>query len=439
MKQSVFKNRRQEVMNMMAPNSIALLPTAPIATRNRDVEYFYRPDSDFQYLTGFPEPEAIAVLIPGRKQAEYILFCRERDIEKETWHGRRAGQEGAVNQFGADDSFPIDDIDDILTGLLEPCERVYYPMGCNTEFDHRLFEWINQLRAKARTGLHYPTKFESLDHILHELRLFKSSEEISNIRKAADISIQAHQRAMKTVKPGMKEYHLEAELSYAFIKGGARSAAYPCIVGGGANSCILHYIENDATLHKDDMVLIDAGAEYDYYASDITRTFPVSGHFSKAQKILYEIVLEAQYAAIAAIKPGAHWNDPHEAAVNVITKGLLENKIITGNLKKLIEKEKYKPYFMHKTGHWLGMDVHDVGDYKVEEEWRILEPGMVMTVEPGLYIPENSKGVAKKWWNIGIRIEDDVLVTKEGCEVLTQALPKTVAEIEALMSSSDES
>ncbi len=428
-----FKRRRRQLMRMMGPGSIAILPTAPIARRNRDVEYPYRPDSDFFYLTGFAEPEAVAVLIPGRKQAEYVLFCRERHPEKEMWDGARAGQEGAKAEYGADDSFPIGDLDDILPRMLEQCERVYYAMGCNPDLDRRMSEWISGIRAKGRAGIQGPLEFIALDHYMHDMRLYKSRSEIKLMRDAAKISAAAHKQLMRCCRPGMKEWQLEAEFLYACNLAGARHQAYTPIVGGGGNACVLHYIENRDSLKDGDLVLIDAGCELEWYASDITRTFPVNGRFSAAQRALYELVLKAQLAAIKEVKPGNHWDDPHMAAVRVICKGLVELGLLKGRVPTLIKNGDYKRFYMHRTGHWLGMDVHDVGDYKIDGTWRLLEPGMVLTIEPGLYIPAGSKGVAKKWWNIGIRIEDDVVVTKDGCDVLSKDVPKTVEEIEALM------
>lgn len=423
-------------MQMMGKGSVAILPAAPMATRNRDAEYPYRQDSDFQYLTGFPEPDSVAVLIPKRAHGEYILFCRERDPKMETWHGRRAGLEGACADYGADDAFPISDIDDILPGLLENCERVFYAMGCNNQFDQKINGWVNQLRDKARAGIHTPGEFVALDHLLHDMRLYKSRAEIAVMRKAAKISAQAHVRAMQVCQPGMKEYQIEAEFQHHYKQHNCEQAYTP-IVGGGENACILHYTENNDELRDGDLLLIDAGAENDCYAADISRTFPVNGIYSPAQKALYNLVLDAQLAAIEQVVPGNHWNDPHEAAVKVITKGLLKLGLLKGNLRTLIKEQAYRPFYMHRTGHWLGMDVHDVGDYKVGDEWRVLEAGMVLTVEPGLYIASGSKvgkrTVAKKWCGIGIRIEDDVLVTKDGCEVLTRGVPKTVDEIESLM------
>ncbi len=433
MQQSEYKRRRRELMRMMGPGSIAILPTAPQLIRNRDIHFPYRPDSDFYYLTGFPEPEAVLVLIPGRKQAEFILFNRETDPVKEQWDGARAGQEGACRDYAADDSFPIGDLDDILPRMLEQCERVFYVMGCNPQFDQKLSEWITAIRCNSRSGLQGPVEIIALDHYLHEMRLYKSRSEVKVLRQAARISAKAHTKVMQVCKPGLWEYQLEAEFIRECSHQGAREQAYPPIVGAGGNACVLHYVDNTAQVLDNQLLLIDAGCEKDYYASDITRTFPVSGRFSEAQRLLYELVLASQEAAIAKVKPGNHWNDPHNAAVKVITRGLIKLGILKGTPAKLIKEEKYKPFFPHRTGHWIGMDVHDVGDYKVDGAWRLLEPGMVMTIEPGLYIPAGMKGVAKKWWDIGIRIEDDVLVTREGCEVLTRDVPKTVDEIEAVM------
>ncbi|MCW8904401.1 Xaa-Pro aminopeptidase [Sedimenticola sp.] len=433
MTRAEFKRRRGQLMRMMGPGSIAILPSAPVAIRNRDADYPYRPDSDFYYLTGFPEPEAVAVLIPGRKQAEYVLFCRDRDLEKETWNGRRAGQEGACELYDADDSFPVGDLNDILPRMIEQSERVFYAMGCNHELDKQLSEWISTIRNQGRAGVHGPLEFVALDHYLHDMRLYKSRSEIKAMRTAAKISAKAHRRAMQFCRPGLMEWQVEAELVHECARQGGRFQAYTPIVGGGANGCILHYVENSAELQSGDLLLIDAGCEYEYYASDITRTFPVNGRFSPEQKALYELVLKSQAAAIEQVRPGNHWNDPHDAVVKVITKGLVELGILKGRVSSLIKKEAYRPFYMHRAGHWLGMDVHDVGDYKIDGKWRLLEPGMVLTVEPGLYIPAGSKGVAKKWWNIGIRIEDDVLVTKDGHDILSKDVPKSVEEIEALM------
>ena len=428
-----YARRRKALMAQMVPNSIAILPAAAVAIRNRDVEHVYRQDSDFQYLSGFPEPEAVIALIPGREHGEYVLFCRERNPERELWDGLRAGQEGAVSDFGADDAFPIADIDEILPGLIEGRERVYSAMGSNPEFDRRLMDWINVIRSKARLGAQPPNEFVALDHLLHDMRLYKSAAEVKVMRAAADISARAHVRAMQACRAGLYEYSLEAELDYEFRKGGAKMPAYGSIVAAGRNGCILHYQQNDAPLREGDLVLIDAGCEIDCYASDITRTFPVSGRFSPEQKAIYELVLKAQAAAFAEIAPGKHWNHAHEATVRVITTGLVELGLLEGDVQALIDSEAYRAFYMHRAGHWLGMDVHDVGEYKVGGEWRVLEPGMALTVEPGIYIGADNQAVAKKWRGIGVRIEDDVVVTRQGCEILTSGVPRTVAEIEALM------
>jgi Xaa-Pro aminopeptidase len=434
MTQTEFKRRRHQLMRMMGKDSIAILPAAAVSVRNNDVHYPYRPDSDFYYLTGFAEPEAVAVMIPGRRQGEYILFCREKDEEKERWDGSIAGQEGAVSEYTADDSFPITDLNDILPRMLEQCERVYYAMGCDPELDQSMSGWISQIRGKARTGVHTPQEFIALDHYLHDMRLYKSRSEIASMRRAAKISSAAHKRLMKECKPGMKEYQLEASFLHECTQRGAREQAYSTIVGGGNNATVLHYVDNADKLESGDLVLIDAGCELDFYASDITRTFPVNGKFTEPQAQLYQLVLDAQLAAIKQVKPGNAYNAPHKAAVRTLTRGMVKLGLLKGDVNKLIREEKYKKFFMHGTGHWLGMDVHDVGDYKIDSHWRQLEPGMVLTIEPGLYIPVGSKGVAKKWQGIGIRIEDDILVTRNGNDVLSKDSPKTIADIEKLMS-----
>jgi Xaa-Pro aminopeptidase len=443
---AVFARRRRALLERMGPGSIALLPAAPETPRNRDVHHPFRQDSDFYYLTGFPEPEAIAVLAPGGEH-EFLLFCRERDPHMEIWHGRRAGPQGAMERYGVDNAHPIAEIDKLLPPLLENRERVFYAIGYNPDFDQRMMGWINQVRGKARTGVRAPVTFVALEHLLHAMRLRKEPEEIAVMRESARIAAEAHQRAMRACRPGRMEFELEAEILYTFIRNGA-GWAYPSIVGGGDNSCILHYTENNALLRDGDIVLIDAGAEVDGYASDITRSFPVNGRFSGEQRAIYELVLAAQKAAIAQVRPGCHFNEPHEAAVRTLTEGLAALGVLQGDVEELIEAEQHKPFYMHRTGHWLGMDVHDVGDYKTGDDWRLFEPGMVTTIEPGLYIPAGGKvldahwarlGVHleteldERWQRIGVRIEDDVLVTTEGNEVLTAAAPKEVDEIEALM------
>jgi Xaa-Pro aminopeptidase len=429
----VYTRRRKQLMRMMNHNSVAILPSASTLLRNRDVEHGFRQDSDFMYLSGFNEPDSVIVLIPHRKQGEFVLFCRDRDPLKETWDGRRYGMEGAVEHFDAADAFPIDDLEEILPGLMEGRESVYYSIGLNPEFDRHVMKCVNDLRMQSRRGTHAPYEFVSLEYLLHDMRLYKGREELSLMRKAAKISVQAHINAMKICQPGINEYQLEAEFLYEF-KRNCAGWAYSSIVGGGENSCILHYTENSAPLNDKELVLIDAGAEYQGYAADITRTFPVNGKFTVPQQEIYELVLKAQEAAFAKVKPGNHWNDPHDAAVRVLTKGMVELGLLKGRPAQLINKGSYKKYYMHRTGHWLGMDVHDVGDYKVDNNWRLFEPGRVLTVEPGLYIPAGSRG-AKRWWNIGVRIEDDLVITKDGYDMLTKGLPRTVDEIEAVMAS----
>jgi len=419
-------------MELIGANGIAVLAAAPERVRSRDTLFTYRPDSDFYYLTGFEEPEAVAVLMPGREQGEYLLFCRERNPERELWDGPRAGPEGAVERHGADDAFPITDLDDILPGLLERTDRVYYSIGIAPEFDQRLLGFIHTLNANRQRG-HAPSDLVALDHLLHEMRLFKTRAESSVMRESARIAVQAHSRAMRACRPGMLEYELEAEFLHEFRRHGA-DCSYPPIVAAGANACVLHYRANNAELVDGDLVLIDAGCELQMYASDVTRTFPVNGTFSAPQRELYEVVLEANRSATAVAKVGNHWNDPHDAAVVSITKGLRELGLLKGKVAALIKSHQYRQFFMHRTGHWLGIDVHDVGDYKIDAQWRLLEPGMVMTVEPGIYVPPAARNVAKRWRGIGIRIEDDVLVTRDGPDVLTLGVPTAVAEIESHMS-----
>ncbi|HET7755994.1 MAG TPA: Xaa-Pro aminopeptidase [Steroidobacteraceae bacterium] len=427
-----FARRRRQLMRLMGRDSIAVLPAAPVRHRNGDVEYPYRQDSDFLYLTGFGEPEAVAVLVPGREQAEYILFVRERDRARETWDGPRAGPAGAAREFGADDAFPIADMDEILPGLLENRARVYYTMGAYADFDQRVVGWVNGLRTQARNGRHPPQEFVALDHVLHDMRLYKSRRELELMRTAARIAARAHVRAMRFCRPGATEYQVMAELLHEFRRHNA-DTAYPPIVGGGANSCVLHYRDNDQPLEDGALLLVDAGCEFGCYASDITRTYPVNGRFTSEQRAVYEVVLEANRAAIARVRPGNHWNDPHEAAVRVITQGLVRLGLLKGRVSPLIRAGAYRRFFMHRTGHWLGLDVHDVGDYKVGDEWRVLEPGMTLTVEPGIYLPAGARGVPRRFRNIGIRIEDDVLVTRRGAEVLSARVPKDAGQIEALM------
>jgi len=428
-----YARRRQDLMRQIG-DGIAVIPSAPISTRNGDVHYRYRADSDFFYLTGFNEPEAVAVLAPGRKGGEFLMFCRERDAAQEMWDGDRAGLDGAVSHFKADDAFPIEDMEDILPNLLENRSKVYCNLGRYPDFDKELLNWVNDTRTRKRSGITVPGELVDLGYFLHESRLIKRAPELKIMRKAAAISAEAHRRAMVQCKPGLFEYEIEAELEYAFRKGGAQYPAYPSIVAAGANACVLHYIQNSDRLRKGDLLLIDAGAEIDCYCADITRTFPVSGKFSGRQRAIYDIVLEAQLAAIDRVKPGADFNAPHEAAVRTIAAGLKDLKLLKGSLDSIIERGNYRKFFVHRTSHWLGMDVHDVGEYRVNGAWRMLEPGMVLTIEPGIYIPAK-RGYPKEWHGIGIRIEDDVLVTRNAPEVLTDEAPKAPDAIEALMAS----
>jgi Xaa-Pro aminopeptidase len=419
-------------MRMIGKDAIAVLPAAPIRHRNGDIEYAYRQDSQFYYLSGFPEPDAVAVLVPGRPQAEYLLFVREHDPVRESWDGAWAGTDGAVERYGADDAFPIADIDEILPGLMEQRSRVFYSMG-HLDFDPRMLGWVNGLRVHARQGAGTPLEFVALGHVLDDMRLYKSRLEQTKLRRAARISVDAHRRAMRHACPGRMEYEVMAEILHEFRSHNA-DVSYQPIVAGGANACVMHYRDNDQRLREGDLLLIDAGCEHDYYASDITRTFPVSGRFSPAQRAIYEVVLEAQLAAIDKVRPGNHWNQPHEAAVRAVTHGLLKLGLLKGKLPRLIKEQAYLPYFGHRTGHWLGLDVHDVGDYKVGGEWRVLEPGMALTVEPGIYIRPGLRA-PKEFWNIGVRLEDDVLVTRGAPEVLTEALEKTPEAVERLVQS----
>jgi Xaa-Pro aminopeptidase len=428
-----FARRRKNLMDLMEPNSIAIIPSAREQVRSRDTEFPFRQDSDFFYLCGFNEPDSVLVLIPGRRHGQFVLFCRERDLALEQWNGYRAGPEGACKDYAADDAFPIGDIDDILPGLIEGRERVYYSMGRSAGFDQRIMGWVNNIRSRQSTGAVPPGEFTDLNHMLHDLRLIKSAAELRIMRKAGEITAQAHCRAMQFARPGKYEYQLQAEIEHEFALSGARHPAYSSIVGSGANACVLHYVTNSERMRDGDLVLIDAGCEYQHYAADVTRTFPVNGRFSEEQRAIYNLVLKAQLAAISRIGPGRHWNEAHDITVKTLTQGLVELGLLKGKVSTLIKKEAYRDFYMHRTGHWLGMDVHDVGDYRVNEQWRLLEPGMVLTVEPGLYIGADNRKVAKRWRGIGVRIEDDVVVTEDGCEVLTSAVPKTVAEIEALM------
>jgi Xaa-Pro aminopeptidase len=426
-----FARRRRQLMRMIGRDAIAILPAAPVYRRNGDVEFAYRQDSHFYYVTGFAEPEAVAVLVPGRPQAEYLLFVREHDRLRESWDGGRAGPDGAVQRYGADDAFPIADIDEILPGLMENRSQIFYAMGMHADFDPRVVGWVNGLRAQARQGAVAPQEFVALGHVLDDMRLYKSRAEQASLRRAAEIAVGAHRRAMRFVRPGRMEYEVMAEVVHEFRSHNADISYYP-IVGGGANACVMHYRDNNHVLCDGDLLLLDAGCEHDYYASDITRTFPIGGRFTAAQRAVYEVVLEAQTAAIDKVRAGNDWNQPHEAAVRAITVGLVKLGLLKGRPARLIKDKSYLDFFGHRTGHWLGLDVHDVGDYKVGGEWRVLEAGMALTVEPGLYIRPSPK-VPKEFWNIGIRIEDDVVVTEGAPDVLTGMLEKDPDAIERLV------
>lgn len=433
-KMSEYTKRRKSLMQKIGPTGIAILIAAPVIHRNGDTDYAYRQNSDLYYLTGFEEPESVAVIVPKRKEGEFILFNRIRDREREIWDGHRAGQEGARHDFNADQAFPISEFKKILPELLEGREKIHYTLGLNKEADKIILSAVNKIRGKIRSGVQSPLAFVDITETVHEMRLIKSPAEISLMRKAAEITAEAHIRAMEICEPGMHEYQLEAELTHEFQRNGARFHAYPPIIGSGANSCILHYVNNDKEIKNNSVVLIDAGCEYYNYASDVTRTFPANGKFSPEQRAIYEIVLAAQLAGIKAVRPGAPWSAPQDAIVKVITQGLLDLGILKGKLHDLIEKQAYFSFYMHRSGHWLGLDVHDVGRYKINNKWRKMEPGMVLTIEPGIYISADIPGVNKKWHNIGVRIEDDVLVTAKNHEVLSHNVPKSIDEIEMIMS-----
>ncbi|CAD9195167.1 Xaa-Pro aminopeptidase [Acinetobacter bohemicus] len=433
--QADFQERRDRLAEEMGPHSIAIIATSPVAMRNRDADYKFRADSSFFYLTGFAEPEAVAIIETFESIDEgytYSLFCRERDREMEIWHGYRAGVDGAVEDYDADEAYAIDLLDEEIIEKLLNKQKLFYRMGQQVDFDARVAKWIAEANGESRKGTSAPAQVIQLDRILDEMRLHKSPQEIELMQIASTISAQAHTRAMQAVKPGMMEYALEAELNYIFGQNGC-VPSYNSIVGGGENGCILHYVENDKVLKDGDLVLIDAACEYQLYASDITRTFPVNGKFSPEQKALYDVVLKAQFAAIDAVRIGNSYKEPHRIAVRILVQGLLDLGLMQGDIEQIIESESFHQFYMHGTGHWLGMDVHDVGSYKIEGEWRVYEEGMAVTVEPGLYIAPDDETVDAKWRGIGIRIEDDVVVTKDGPRVLTAAVVKTVEEIEALM------
>ena len=430
MNPETYADRRARLAAQMG-RGVAIIPTAPERIRNRDAHYPYRADSYFYYLTGFTEPDAVLVVIGG-EPPQSVLFCRDKDIEREIWDGFRHGPEGARQIFGLDAAHSIRELDTVAPQLLANRPAVYCHLGADLAWDARVLGWINQVRAQARTGIAAPGEIRDVHALLDELRVIKDAAEAQTMRQAAAISSVAHRRAMQLSAPGRTEYEIEAELLHEFRRQGAQAPAYTPIVASGANACVLHYVQNDATLRDGDLLLIDAGCELDGYASDITRTFPVNGRFSAPQQAVYELVLAAQAAAIAQIRPGSTWNAPHDAAVRVLAQGFIDLKLLEGSVDAVIESEAYRKFYMHRTGHWLGLDVHDAGNYKVNGEWRTLEPGMMLTVEPGCYI-RRAPDVPAAYADIGVRIEDDVLVTTDGCEVITAATPKTVDDIVRLM------
>lgn len=410
---------------------VAVVATAPERTRNRDTHHPYRFDSYFHYLTGFGEPGSVAVIVAGDTPRS-LLFCREKDMEREIWDGFRHGPEGARERFAFDEAYPLAALDEMMPKLLADQPAVYADIGSDAAWDGRVIGWLNAVRAQVRTGITAPGEIRDIRRILDDMRVVKDAHELDTMRRAAAISSEAHKRAMRATKPGRHEYEIEAELLHEFYRHGSRSPAYPSIVASGANACVLHYVENDRQMQAGDLLLIDAGCELAGYASDITRTFPVSGKFSGAQRDIYELVLASQAAAITAVRAGNHWEQPHEAALGVLVQGFIDFGLCTGSRDAVLESGDYRRFYMHRTGHWLGLDVHDAGDYKQDGAWRVLQPGMTLTVEPGCYIRPGD-GVPEAFWNIGVRIEDDVVVTADGCEVLTIATPKSVADVEALV------
>jgi Xaa-Pro aminopeptidase len=426
-----FKSRRQQLIASMG-EGIAIIPTAPEVIRNRDSHYPYRFDSHFYYLTGFKEPESLLVLISGNSPRS-ILFCRDKDMEREIWDGFRYGPEAAKNEFGFDEAYSISQSDEMLPKLIGNKSKLFYSLGVSSEWDVKVTGWLNKLKEQARTGVSAPESVNDVRQLIDVQRLIKTPYEVDLMRRSANIAAGAHNRAMQFAKPNLKEYEVEAEFLHEFYKNGAQSPAYTSIVAGGANACTLHYNANNCVLNAGELLLIDAGCELDGYASDITRTFPVNGKFSTAQKDLYELVLSAQFAAIEVAKPNNHWNVPHEAALDVLVQGFIDFKLCTGTKEEVLENGSYRQFYMHRTGHWLGLDVHDAGEYKNKAgDWALLEAGNTLTVEPGCYV-RPADNVPEHFWNIGIRIEDDVLITKTGNEVLTKNAIKRVADIEAHM------
>ena len=425
-----FSERRDLLADKVLEDSAIIVSAASVKSRISDTEYSYRQDSNFYYLSGYEEPESLILIRPNQDKERFIIFCRDRDPLREQWDGFRTGQEGVIQDYGADAAYSINSIDEIMPKLLEGAKNIYFSMSAPCGVDSKISSWVEDIRKNTRSGAEPPQNLLSLDSILHEMRLIKESDEMDLMKQAANITTEAHIRAMQSVRPGMYEYQLEAEYLYAFNKNGARSPAYNSIVGGGNNSCILHYVENNAELHDGDLVLVDAGCEYQYYASDVTRTFPVNGKFSPEQREIYSIVLEAHKQSMEQAKPGNKWNLMHEKSVEVIVEGLLSIGLLQGSRDEIIDKGEYTKFYMHRIGHWLGMDVHDVGSYKQDGDWRPLEEGMVMTVEPGIYILDSMEGVDDKWKGIGVRIEDDIAITDSGFEILTPDVPRTIEEVE---------
>ena len=425
-----YSERRSSLSAKALEDSAIIVSSATVKSRISDTDYAYRQDSNFYYLSGYEEPDSLLLIRPSADKDKYIIFCRDRDPLREQWDGFRSGQEGAVDRYGADKAFSINSLDELMPKMLEGIKNIYFSMSAASGVDQKVKKWIESIRINTRAGAEPPQNLLSLDNLIHEMRLIKEDAEIDIMKKAASITTEAHIRAMQYVKPGMYEYQLEAEYLYAFNKNGARSPAYNSIVGGGNNSCILHYVENNDELKDGDLVLVDAGCEYEYYASDVTRTFPVNGKFSAEQKEIYSIVLEAHHQSMNQAQPGNRWNLMHEKSVEVIVEGLLSLGLLKGSKEEIIEKGEYSKFYMHRIGHWLGMDVHDVGSYKQDGDWRKLEKGMVMTIEPGIYILDSLEGVDDKWKGIGVRIEDDILVTDSGFEILTPDVPRTIEEVE---------
>ncbi|STX27519.1 Xaa-Pro aminopeptidase [Legionella beliardensis] len=430
--QEEYHQRRCQLAKQLPEGSVAIVASGQEAFRNGDSHYRFRQASNFYYLTGFNEPDAVLILFAG-SQGESLLFNQPRQPEAEQWTGKRLGQEGACQHLNVKQAFPIDSFKTQLPELLANKTALYYEIGRNMAFDRLILQTIKELKSQVRRGIKPPEGLYDIDPLIGEMRLFKSEAEIAVMRKAAEISIAAHKRAMRACRSLENEYELEAELIYEFSRQGCPNVAYTPIVGSGENACILHYIDNNQPLKRGELVLIDSGCEFENYAADITRTFPINGTFSEPQRAIYNLVLKAQKAGIRCVKPGAAWNTIQETIVHVLTTGLCELGILVGDVDELITNGAYKPFYMHNSGHWLGLDVHDSGQYKIDNQWRTLQPGMVLTVEPGLYISANLPNVDEKWWNIGVRIEDDILVTEDGNYNLTGALPVDIAEIEALM------